>query len=479
MSLIKNAFSNFLLKVSNIIFPLLTFPYITRQLNAETLGRVTFLDAIVQYLIVFSFFGIPIYAIRTIAKCGDDEQAKYQTTIELVFIQTIFSLISCTLLIGWQYWILDVKNLDKLIWLACIQILSTSFLIEWYFQAIEKYRFTVVRSVSIKLITTVATFWLIHSPNDYQRYYAITCVGIFINALINFIYFLKLNKHQKLQKARPKKHLAKLLPFFLLNASVSIYTIFDTILLGFLSGSVAVGLYGVSQRLSKLFTGLILSICFVSLSRSSANDHAYADKMLSKNLNFTVFATIPFALICLLMPNQILLVIAGSQYTGAITCIRVLAFLPLVISICNVYGTLYLMPLGNERAITYATLLGVCISLVLNILLTGNMAHNGAAIACISAEFAVMASIIYAAKKNIFAIIERKLTENIALAIIGTVIFWLLAKNYIYGITLLGSSCLVYLGVFAIGHYCFFKSTFISSVLKLKINEQARTHHHI
>ena len=63
-SLTVNAILNILRQCSNIIFPLITYPYITRVLGNENLGRYSFSDSVVQFFILFDSLGIPTYAIR-------------------------------------------------------------------------------------------------------------------------------------------------------------------------------------------------------------------------------------------------------------------------------------------------------------------------------------------------------------------------------------------------------------------------------
>ncbi len=48
----KNFVYNIILKVANIGFPLITFPYVTRVLGAEGIGKVNFASSIVMYFVI-------------------------------------------------------------------------------------------------------------------------------------------------------------------------------------------------------------------------------------------------------------------------------------------------------------------------------------------------------------------------------------------------------------------------------------------
>lgn len=73
MSIKKNFIFNFLLTGSNLLFPLLTFPYLSRILGAKGLGICNFIMSYGQNYIIIAALEMPVYATREIAKMGDDK----------------------------------------------------------------------------------------------------------------------------------------------------------------------------------------------------------------------------------------------------------------------------------------------------------------------------------------------------------------------------------------------------------------------
>lgn len=68
---------NMLLTTSAFIFPLVTFPYITRVLLPEGNGKIAFANSVINYFSMFAMLGIPTYGIRACAQCGMTE-SNYQ-----------------------------------------------------------------------------------------------------------------------------------------------------------------------------------------------------------------------------------------------------------------------------------------------------------------------------------------------------------------------------------------------------------------
>ncbi|MGL5903355.1 MAG: oligosaccharide flippase family protein, partial [Cetobacterium sp.] len=61
----KNLKNNFIFNmfriITNLLFPIITFPYVSRVLNPDGIGRVTFTNSISEYFLMFASLGIPLY----------------------------------------------------------------------------------------------------------------------------------------------------------------------------------------------------------------------------------------------------------------------------------------------------------------------------------------------------------------------------------------------------------------------------------
>ena len=60
-----NFIMNAILTVSSFIFPLITFPYISRTLLVDGIGKVNFATSVISYFTMFASLGIPTHKNRT------------------------------------------------------------------------------------------------------------------------------------------------------------------------------------------------------------------------------------------------------------------------------------------------------------------------------------------------------------------------------------------------------------------------------
>ena len=98
VSVKKNFIMNAILTVSTFIFPLITFPYISRVLLSAGTGRVSFARSIIAYFGMIAALGIPTYGIRACAKVRDDKEALTKVVHELMLISMIMTFFSYALL---------------------------------------------------------------------------------------------------------------------------------------------------------------------------------------------------------------------------------------------------------------------------------------------------------------------------------------------------------------------------------------------
>lgn len=73
-----NFFMNFILTMSSIVFPIITFPYVSRVLSPEGIGKVTFATSVISYFAMFAQLGIPTYGIRICAQVRDNKETLSQ-----------------------------------------------------------------------------------------------------------------------------------------------------------------------------------------------------------------------------------------------------------------------------------------------------------------------------------------------------------------------------------------------------------------
>ncbi|MEF2737507.1 MAG: oligosaccharide flippase family protein, partial [Bifidobacterium choerinum] len=90
-SLTRNALLNSMKTVMSLIFPLITFPYVSRVLGAANIGKINYSLSIVSYFALFAALGISNYAIREGAKIKRDQASLTRFARQIFTINLVSS----------------------------------------------------------------------------------------------------------------------------------------------------------------------------------------------------------------------------------------------------------------------------------------------------------------------------------------------------------------------------------------------------
>ncbi|MBO5867938.1 MAG: oligosaccharide flippase family protein, partial [Oscillospiraceae bacterium] len=91
-SVTLNFIMNVILTMSSFIFPLITFPYVSRILGADGNGKIQMATSFVAYFVLVSQLGIPTYGIKACAALRDDRKALSKTAHELLILSFVTTI---------------------------------------------------------------------------------------------------------------------------------------------------------------------------------------------------------------------------------------------------------------------------------------------------------------------------------------------------------------------------------------------------
>ena len=149
-SLKFNFIMNAILTMSSFIFPLITFPYISRILLPVGVGKVNTAASFISYFTMVAQLGIPTYGIRVCAKIRDNKDKLTRTAQELLIINLIMCFISYAVLFVCMLTISKLKDERTLYLVISANILLTSIGMEWLYKALEQYTYITVRSLILR-----------------------------------------------------------------------------------------------------------------------------------------------------------------------------------------------------------------------------------------------------------------------------------------------------------------------------------------
>ena len=260
---------NIILTMSSFIFPLITFPYVSRILLPVGTGKVSLATSIITYFSMFAQLGIPTYGIRVCAAARDDRKKLSKIAQELLIINLIMCVVSYIVLFGMIFSVSKMQEEKNLYIVLSFTIILTSIGMEWLYKALEQYTYITVRSVCFKFIALVAMFLLIHEQKDYVIYGGITIFAASASNVLNLINAHKYIDLKPVGNYDFKQHMKPILIFFAMSCATTIYTNLDTVMLGFMSTDADVGYYNAAVKIKVILVSVVTSLGTVLLPRAS------------------------------------------------------------------------------------------------------------------------------------------------------------------------------------------------------------------
>lgn len=392
-SLKLNFIMNAVLTISAFIFPLISFPYVSRILGPSGTGNVSFATSIVAYFALFAQLGIPTYGIRATARVRDDKELLSRTVQEIFIINILMSILTYIVFFVVLNIVPQMSD-DKLLFMI---VSSTIFFnaigMDWLYKGLEKYTYITTVSILFKFIALILMFILIHQKSDYVIYGAIS---IFAASASNICNLLNVHKYIYLKPIGNydfKVHLRPICIFFAMACATTIYTNLDTVMLGFMKSNTEVGYYNAAVKIKTVLLGVVTSLGAVLLPRASYYiENNLIDefkRISSKAINFVILISFPLALYFIIFAKEGIFFLSGDAYAKAILPMQILMPTLIFIGLTNIMGIQMLIPLGKEKVVLYSEIAGAIVDLAINTVLIPIMASSGAAIGTLVAEMVV------------------------------------------------------------------------------------------
>jgi O-antigen/teichoic acid export membrane protein len=447
MNIKINFIYNTILTLSQYIVALIVFPYVSRVLGVSNIGVVSFVENTVNYFILFSTMGIGILGVREIAKAKGNK-AELDKVFSNLFILSVIltSIVLCIYLIIITYF--SKFNIYKgLFYIGSAKVIFTVFLIEWFYKGIENFKFIAIRNVIANLLYIGAIFIFIKDENDYWIFLLITVLLACVNSAVNFLYsksvvslnFKEINVFIFLKPA------LNLGSYMILT---SMYTTFNVMYLGIVSNSIEVGFYWVALKIYSICLGFYSAFTTVmmpkmSLLASQEKDIEF-NEIINKSFNFLFSVSVPIIVLCIIMAPQIIEILSGNGYEGAVIPMQIIMPLLVVVGIAQVLAIQIFMPKQKDKIILKSSIIGAAVSILLNFILVEKLGSIGTSLVLLSSEVSVTVYYLYQAKKIPYIYIPwNTLVKNLMIGFVYFIIHRLVFSLTENKIVIILSTCFI------------------------------------
>lgn len=417
-SLGVNFIFNMLKTLMGVVFPLITFPYATRVLGPEYLGKIDYAQANVTYFTLIAAFGITSYAVREGARIRDDKEKMNGFVGEILAI----NLVTVGIAYGLFFLALLIPKFEAYKGIMLVfssTIILTAFGMEWVFNIYEDYKYITIRSFLFQVISIVVLFTCVKSYKDYLIYVLVLITSSVGSNVMNLIRAKKYIRFNIKFSKNLGYHIKPMFMIFIMNLASSIYLIMDRSMLGSITGDdIEVGLYATANKIIAVLVSIFTALRMVMTPRVSyhmKDDEKKAEELNTLTGKLMIMFGIPAAVGLFCLSDRVIVLFAGAEYIGAALTLRIL-LVDLVIAVLNGFlvNQLFIVHRRDKWAST-VVVVGAVVNLIMNAITIPFYGKEGAAVSTCIAEFSifvvacVLASKIFDLKSFIPQIIQSVL----------------------------------------------------------------------
>ena len=371
-----------------MLFPLITFPYVSRVLGTDGVGRITYATSAVAYFCLLANLGIPNYAVRACTAVRTDRQKLTRVSHELFLLSLIGGAVSTVAFVPFV-----IFSDDRAVLCVC----AAAMILEsigslWLYRALEKYVFITLSALACKLVSLVLLFCFVNDSGDTLKYSAILLLSVHGVNVFSFLGLYR-NIGTRAQVGYDiKRHIRPALVFFVSTVAISVYTNLDTVMLGIIKTDSDVGIYAAAVKIRTVLTTVITSLTTVLMPRvyAASADRCRFYYLLSRVSRLVTALAVPMSVFFMLYAEDAVLLLSGVSFLPAATALQILAPAVTVIALSTLTGTLTLVPQKREKCVMMSVIFGGALDFVLNLVLIPRFSYVGAAVSTLASELFVL-----------------------------------------------------------------------------------------
>ena len=404
-TLVKNFTSLSLLQITNYLFPLITLPYLVRVLGPEKYGLVNFAMAFAAYFTIITDYGFNLSATQQISINRDNFKRISEIFSSVFTLKMLLFVLSTLIFLTIVLTVPLFKEYMILFEVTFLGVLGTALFPLWLYQGIERMKYILIISVSVRVITTILIFIIIQSENDFVKLAGLNTLNQFVIGIVGLLLVQKKFriKYKFPNKSVLRDQLRKGWNLFLSTVWINFYTNSNVFILGLFAPANIVGYFAAADKVRMAFQGI--------LSPMSQSVFPYVNNLLSESydkfisfnkklLKITLIAGAIISITLFLLAEPIVNIVLGKEYQTSIPVLRIIAWLPLVIFLSNVLGIQTILPLNKQKSFSIILFFAAMINLTLSFIIVPMYFEIGTSVSVLMTEVFVTVVFFVFLKKN-------------------------------------------------------------------------------
>lgn len=371
-----NALASLMVNILNIVFPLITNPYLTRILSKSNYSYFNTANTWASFVIPLAAFGIYNYGIRSISKVKDDKNKINYVFSKLFYISLITSIVITTFYFLFISLSTNIDNLKILYYILGIQALFQFLNIEWMNEAYENYTFILYKTLFIRVAMLVSIFAFVKTEDDIIPYAIIMSATTILNYLLSFLWIKREVSFVKIKIKELISSTKALTTMLLLANANMLYTLLDRMFITKGPDENYISYYTIASSIVMLIASVLSGAINVSLPRLGyylgKKDYRSYEYLVNQGASLFYFLMIPTSIGIMILGTYATVIYSSEKYLEAGIVTSIFAIRTIIWAIELILGKQIIFINDFENKLTSFYFLGGGVNIILNSILYFN-----------------------------------------------------------------------------------------------------------
>lgn len=263
--ILKNTLWLLVVQATNYIAPFIVLIHLTKTLGLEVYGILAFTQGISTICAVVLDFGFGLSAINRISKNRNNKIYVSKIIGSISLIKLFLYLICCVGVVFYSLTTVKYASYSLLFLFSLIPLAAQGFMIDWFYQGIEKMRYIAILNIISKVIFVISVVNFVRSPSDCILVPVLNGCSLIISLFFSVVVVYKLGYKIGSPNLKTMSFCFKFAkPFLVSRMAVAAYTNGAILALGVFAQPAIVSIYSMAEQLYKVMQSAIWPVAAAS-----------------------------------------------------------------------------------------------------------------------------------------------------------------------------------------------------------------------
>lgn len=338
-------------------------------------------------------FGFPWSGPRLVAGEGADPQNLSKDVSAILGAQFALGTACSIIFVLWTLKTTEPLQLRLAQWSILASAIFTTIVPAWLFQGLERMRELVIPQLVLRTASTIAIIILIRSRGDLLLYVGINATSALFGAIAFSVLLRRCDMALGLPTlGRMKLRLRESSSVFVSNAAISFYTTANVLIVSYVLGTEAAGIFGLADRIRGAAMGLLVPMTqaiYPFVCRTIQSDTDEERKARRRMFQIMIWTSVAMGVALFVSAPWAVSILGGVHFEAATPVVRIFALIPLLVTITNILGVQIMLPRKMDRSVAAVVIACGALGVALQLVLTRSFGVEGSAWAYVMVELAV------------------------------------------------------------------------------------------